>query len=220
MKQRFTYLSNHATKRLVERTNLSVKFIKDSIDFGFAVDSGTEPIFNKKHWLIYDQKGNEFFFAIQDLFTGMIITILTVDYHKNLAWNVEELNFSQAKKNFIKNRFYDETKKEKYKRLMLTDPRKRERSEVFLVQARFLKENGLIATKTLFKLDAIKYNFYLKNIEIDHHLQCTVEKNSRLKGISFPSLFEVIITYQENKYQEKEFLVLDWHQIVTTLQQS
>ena len=56
MRHRFSYFSNHALQRIEQRTLLEPNEIADIIDFGLAIDTGKELIFEKTHWLIYSIK--------------------------------------------------------------------------------------------------------------------------------------------------------------------
>ena len=103
MRHRFSYFSNHALQRIEQRTLLEPNEIADIIDFGLALDTGKEIIFEKTHWLIYSIKDKCHFFIIQDKFTGLVITILPTQYHDNLAWSVDKECFAQAKSNIEQN---------------------------------------------------------------------------------------------------------------------
>ena len=98
----FTNFSKHALLRIKQRTQLSYFDIAEILDNDLAVDVGTVSVFDKKHWLFYSEKNDCCFVAIQNILTGMIITVLPIDYHENLAWKIEEELLEQAAKK-IKN---------------------------------------------------------------------------------------------------------------------
>ena len=145
MKHRFTYFSEHALKRLNERTQLTVDCVADIIDMGLAIDTGTEPVFNRKHWLIYSKLDKSFFVVIQDAYTGFVVTVLPMEYHENLAWKVDEMCFIEAKNNIEGNNIP----------AMLHEFRKRLNSEPpksIQIKIRYVDSRNAAKTKSLFKL--------------------------------------------------------------------
>ena len=94
---RFSYLSAHADLRLQQRTRMTRAEIAHLLDQGICVKLGHQAGFYRQHLLFYSPKDAGCFVAIQDTRMGKIITILPLEYHKNLAWQVSELDCQQAK---------------------------------------------------------------------------------------------------------------------------
>lgn len=92
----FTHFSNHAYKRIKQRSQLSFNEIKVILDGKFYVNRGTEPGFNRDHIVFYSHKDECCFVAIRDNLTGEVVTILPLTYHKNLAWKISDEDISRA----------------------------------------------------------------------------------------------------------------------------
>jgi hypothetical protein len=89
-------LTEHAQLRLAQRLTISENKVRKIIDKGFAVDVGSEPGFNRRHMLFYCKPDAAFFVAVQDSQTGDVITILPLDYHRNLAWEIDDKQLAKA----------------------------------------------------------------------------------------------------------------------------
>ncbi len=192
MKHRFTYFSKHALTRIHQRTQLTADCIADIIDFGMAIDSGTEPVFNKIHWLIYSAIDKCFFVVIQDTHTGLVVTVLPIKYHQNLAWKVNEVCFSEAKCNIecsdiptLRQEFSKKFSHEQPKRIQ--------------VKVRYLDINNTPKTKGLFKLHAADFNYSTENIPINNHFKNCITEQCVLAGVNLLSVFEVLLSYHKNK---------------------
>lgn len=184
---RFTYFSEHAMKRVNERTKLTTNDIADIIDIGLAVDTGTERVFNRKHWLIYSKVDGCFFIAIQDAYTGLVVTVLPIEYHENLAWKVDECFFSKAKSNIELNDI--SSMLQEFKKKLNHEP-----SKVIQVKIRYLDHYGVAKTKNLFKLPAADFNYSSKNVPIDNRFKHSIKQLSELKGVNPLSIFEVLLS--------------------------
>ena len=101
MSVNITHLSKHGLKRLTERTNIREYELINLIDKNRCLNIGVEPVFNKAHWLFYSERDNDYFVAIRDEFTGEVVTILTLEYHKNLAWAVKACEKHHAKRMYV-----------------------------------------------------------------------------------------------------------------------
>lgn len=192
MQHRFSYFSNHALLRIEQRTSLKPNEIADIIDFGLAVDTGTEPIFEKKHWLIYSIKEDCYFFIIQDKFTGLVVTILPTQYHVNLAWPVDNESFDQAKNNIEQNSIYD-------RQLEFSKQFNIEKTQNIKVRVRYLDLNNEAKTKSLFNLPAIEYNFNSDNVPIDHSFKSNINQHLKRTKIKESSVFAVLLSYKKNE---------------------
>jgi len=193
MKHRFTYFSAHAEKRINERTQLSLDRIADLIDMGLAVDVGTELVFNKKHWLIYSEVDESFFVVIQDAYTGLVVTVLPMEYHENIAWKVDTCFFTQAKNNIENNNitamFHDFTKQ-----------LNQEQPKNIHVKIRYLDNGNTVKTKSLFKLPAADFNYSSKNVPIDNRFKNSINQLSEFRGINPLSIFSVLLSYRKETF--------------------
>lgn len=79
-----TSFSRHALKRIDQRCKLTETELTGILDSGLFVDLGIEAGNNRHHLLCFSEIDNEFFVAIQDRFIGRVVTVLPLDYHKNL----------------------------------------------------------------------------------------------------------------------------------------
>lgn len=199
MRHRFTHFSNHALKRINERTCLGANEIADLIDFGFAVDTGREIIFEKTHWLIYSIKDKCYFFIIQDKFTGLVITILPTEYHDNLAWTVEAEKFLQAKCNVIKNNLSE-------KKLEFTKEFNYEVTQKIKVKIRYLDLNNEPKTKNLFNLSASEYKYNVNNVAIDISFKDNINQHLKRTEIELSKVFAVLLSYKKNEPPR----ILEW----------
>ncbi len=190
MQHRFTYFSKHALERIHQRTQLSADNIADIIDFGMAIDSGTELVFNRKHWLIYSEIDKCFFIVIQDSHTGLVVTILPITYHENLAWRVNEVCFTQAKCNIESN---DISKlRQKFSKRIF-----HEKPVNIQVKVRYFDNNNTPKTKNMFKLHAADYNYSTDNIPIDNGFKHCIREQCVLAGVDPLNVFEVLLSYHK-----------------------
>lgn len=93
----FSQLSNHAIKRMKERTQLTEYQLTQILDNDLGVNTGTEFVFKRDHILIYSDIDDDFFVVIQDNITKVVVTILTIEYHQNLSWEIKNKKFNLAK---------------------------------------------------------------------------------------------------------------------------
>ena len=94
---RFAHFSRHALKRIKQRTGVNYFSIADILDGRMAVDIGQEPVFGRRHWLFYSEPDDCCFVAIQDSMSGLVITVLPLEYHANLAWKISLDDCQKAK---------------------------------------------------------------------------------------------------------------------------
>ncbi|UUO25441.1 hypothetical protein FGD67_21145 [Colwellia sp. M166] len=191
MRHRFSYFSNHALQRIKQRTLLEPNEIADIIDFGLAINTGKEIIFEKTHWLIYSIKDECYFFIIQDKFTGLVITLLPTQYHDNLAWSVDNESFAQAKSNIEQNDISE-------KQLEFSKQFNIETTQNIKVKIRYLDLNNEAKTKTLFNLPAIEYNYDSYNVPIDNSFKNNINQHLRTYEIKESSVFAVLLSYKKN----------------------
>jgi hypothetical protein len=196
LSHRFTHFSNHSILRIGQRTKLTSARIADIVDMGLAIDVGVERIFNRKHWLIYSAEDDDFFVAIQDAFTGLVVTVLTIDYHQNLAWKVDEEFFVKAKlaieSNNIDVLLVDFKMKNR-------NPRIKEKCKSILVKVRFLDCSNEAKTKQLFSLPAEDFEHSTDNVALNNELKEKIKSACDLKGVNHTSILDVSFGFSKNR---------------------
>ncbi len=95
---RFTHFSNHATKRLMQRTRLTRLELARVLDHRLFVHIGNEPGLPREHLLFYSTLDENSFVAVRDKLTGAVVTVLPLEYHENLAWSISPTQIAKAKK--------------------------------------------------------------------------------------------------------------------------
>jgi hypothetical protein len=177
---RFAHFSKHALSRIGQRTKLNYFTIADILDYGGAVDVGTEPVFDRKHWLFYSEVDDSCFVAVQDALTGLVITVLPLDYHENLAWKVGEEDIGEAKS--LATTFTPSSAKSS------SAP-----PSIIIVKARYMSSEGYQKTATLTKFKASDYKSDLFKVLNDESFESEVERHCRRKGIDTSKIYEVSI---------------------------
>jgi len=92
------HFSYHAFQRVKGRISMPHYELAKQLDDDLVINIGDEPNTNRVHKLFYSEADYMCFVAVQDCQTGMIITILPIDYHENIAWAVPIEQQQQAKK--------------------------------------------------------------------------------------------------------------------------
>ncbi|MCK9453502.1 MAG: hypothetical protein M0Q90_17555 [Bacteroidales bacterium] len=190
---RFAHFSRHALKRIGQRTTLNYFSIADMLDFGGAVDIGSEIVFDRRHWLFYSEEDNCCFVAIQDAFTGLVITILPLDYHENLAWKIKDEHIEEAKR-----------KSSSHTRADVAKPK--EPPSIIIVKARYISVQGYQKTSTLTKFRSSDYRGDLYNVLNDKSLESEIRHHCKIKGIDHSSVYAITIALGN----DGEPLVIDW----------
>lgn len=88
--------SYHAALRTAQRVSVPEAELARMINDGHMLDIGREPGFNRRHLLFYSQPDQNHFVVVQDYLRGKVVTVLPLDYHKNLAWDVSDAQREQA----------------------------------------------------------------------------------------------------------------------------
>ncbi|MFQ3190902.1 MAG: hypothetical protein ACI936_002038 [Paraglaciecola sp.] len=200
---RFTHFSKHSILRIGQRTKLTPARIADIVDMGLAIDVGVERVFNRKHWLIYSSEDDDFFVAIQDSFTGLVVTVLTIDYHRNLAWKVDKEFFVKAKFAITKDNV--DVLLVDFKRKN-TSPRKTEECKAIFVKVRFLDANNTVKTKQLFTLPAEDVEHPIDHVVINSELKESIKASCELKGVNYSGILEVLFSFKKSI----DTKVVDW----------
>jgi TATA-box binding protein (TBP) (component of TFIID and TFIIIB) len=94
MKTSFTH---HAFSRVLDRLSLSLFELANILNYDLAVDIGTESGTNRIHRLFYSCPDHACFVAIQDSKSGVVVTVLPIDYHENISWSISQDSQIQAK---------------------------------------------------------------------------------------------------------------------------
>lgn len=183
---RFAYFSKHALKRVNQRTKLNQFTIADILDFGLAIDIGSEPVFDRKHWLFYSTLDDCCYVAIQDPLTGLIVTVLPMDYHENLAWKVPTAQLQQAKKLASQNISH------------LINPVEKSTSSVLILKAHYLCEQDYLKTCTLAKINASDHAGDLLNLLNNDSFIAQVESYCQDKCIDPSTVSQLSITRGKN----------------------
>lgn len=191
---RFSHFSKHALNRIGQRTKLNYFTIADILDYGGAVDVGTEPVFDRKHWLFYSDIDASCFVAVQDAVTGLVVTVLPLDYHENLAWKVSEEDLSKAKS-------IATTFKLRDVKSSSVPP------SIIVVKARYMSREGYQKTVTLTKLKASDYKSDLFNVFNDESFESEVNYHCGRKGIDVSTIYEVTIALGN----DGEPISIDWN---------
>lgn len=83
-------LTLHARERLKERTSILEDELCDLLDAKKCVITGMESCTNRIHELFYSKGDDDFFVAVRDTRYNEVITVLPLDYHENLAWEIKD----------------------------------------------------------------------------------------------------------------------------------
>lgn len=79
-------LSRHALQRVGDRLSATPDDVTAILDHDLAVLLGTDS--GRLHRLFYSPADDQCFVAIQDEENGDVVTVLPLDYHSSLAWEV------------------------------------------------------------------------------------------------------------------------------------
>jgi len=180
--QSFAHFSRHAFERIGQRTSLSCEEIAEILDRELVINTGRKPGFNRNHLLFYSHRDRDCFVAIQDGLTGTVVTILPLDYHKNLAWKISEADCEKAKEVFLA-----------APPLVKRGPS--EPPKVFVISGLFLDENGRQKTKVLLKTSCAPYENDLKKFLADDDVFRRIEDLAFAKGIPNERMFSIAVRH-------------------------
>lgn len=179
----FANFSRHAFKRVAQRTSLSCDEIAKILDRGLVVNTGQRPGFDRVHLVFYSPQDNDYFVAIQDVVTGTVITILPLDYHENLAWEISTADCDRAKEIFLS------------AQSAVDEPRVRDTPKVFVIKGYFLDGNGQQKTKLLLKVPSNPYECDLKKLLDDNAIFQAIDEAASVKGIPLERMFAISIRH-------------------------
>jgi hypothetical protein len=190
---RKAHFSRHALARIGERAKLDYFTIADMLDFDGGVYIGSEFVFDRKHYLIYSEPDDCCFVVIQDDLSGLVITVLPLDYHENLAWSVNEELIQEA---VCKASTFVSVKENESKE----DP------TIIIVKVRYRADNGYLMTKNLTKYKAKDYRSDLFKVLKDKAFESDVFYHCKKKGLNANKIHGVILTLGG----DGEPLIIDW----------
>lgn len=82
-----TRFTVHALDRVKERLHLSIDELRIILDEELYVPLGYEERTTKQHRLFYSPPDRQYFVAVQDTFTGEVVTVLPSDY-RDCSWKI------------------------------------------------------------------------------------------------------------------------------------
>ena len=163
------------------------------LDYGGAIDVGKEAVFDRKHWLFYSDSDDCCFVAVQDALTGLVVTVLPLDYHENLAWKVGEEPLLEARQ-----------KASTY--IPINANSLIEPPSIIIVKARYMSDEGYQKTATLTKFRSSDYKDDLFNVLNDKSFESEVNYHCKRKGIDTFKVHEISIALGN----DGEPLSIDW----------
>lgn len=176
--QAFTHFSQHAFVRIAQRSALSCEEIAEILDQKRCISVGKAPGFNREHWLFYSLDDQCCFVAIQDTMSGTVITVLPMDYHKKLAWEVKSTDCAHAKK---------------LAKPYQTAHTEKQTAAIFSIRGHYLDETAAQKTKTLLKVPCDTYQNDLKQLLADEHLFENLAEIAKEKEIQPDRMFSISI---------------------------
>lgn len=93
--------SKHALIRLHQRTSCLTCEVQELLRKNWFVELGTKPGTLKEHILFYSPRDEACFILVRSSIDGLIITVLPIEYHANLAWQVTDSEQEMARKILI-----------------------------------------------------------------------------------------------------------------------
>lgn len=174
--------SEHAVLRIKQRTKMTPTDILNLISNGGALNMGTKPGIPKRHLLFYSPVDDNCFVAIQDESDGTVITVLPVDYHANLAWEVTPELEDDAKSLYAN----------ATTRNLIDSPSPlHEQPHNFVVSCRYYDANLLIKTKRLFSVPLEPYESDVDSLVSCRQFRLQIVTHATAMGI-MPSMLEDI----------------------------
>ena len=186
--------SEHAVLRVRQRTKMTTSDILELISTGRVLNMGCKPGIPKRHILFYSAADDSCFVAIQDEVDGTIITVLPIDYHLNLAWDVTPELEQRAKA------LYDRMPAPKH------DIRDCAPSK-FYVSCRYFDGQLSIKTKRLFSVPLDQYNSDAELLIRENEFKAMVVEHSILKGIMPSLIADIFVRIGPDPYRAPELFV-------------
>lgn len=182
------HFSLHAAKRISERTSLSTDQVGLMLDHGASQLVGRKPGMRRNHILIYSIPDEAFFVAIQDELMGTVVTLLTVEYHTNLAWKLSEHDCQMAKDRAQKFSIHQGREKSE------TPP------TTFIISAAFIENSGERKTKVIKRVKSEGYNDDINRFFESEDLVNNVDEYCLQKSICPSCVFAISVRFGKNGY--------------------
>jgi hypothetical protein len=152
----FTSLTRHAYVRVRQRTSMTCEGVKSLIDQGLCVHTGVTPGTNKEHLAFYSQPDDAVFVAIHDYLRGRVISVLPLDYHRNLAWPITDSDCTKAKALVVD--AVARLQKQEAEGAEAAGKNPSRKAPAFFVISATFKVDGSYGTKRLCKEPAVDYS--------------------------------------------------------------
>ena len=214
---KFTFLSNHATVRLEDRTKMTNTEIRDLMDKKLFVVIASLPGLNKRHCLFYSEKDDSCFVIIQDSLAGTVITILPLNYHAKLAYEVKEKDCEKAKKIYFDYKEKPKGKELKIKKLKIKDNLEPKFGLVtiisestgptpaFKVVLHLIGDEGKMKVKDLVKIHSKEYSHSVNKLIESPELTKIIDQVCADKNINIERVYGITIKHNRtmiHKYIE------------------
>ena len=222
----FSYPSSHAALRIRQRTSMLPQELMYLIDKNVYIDITQEfgPYgIHKRHLLFYSPKDHYYYVAIQNELTGKVITVLHLNYHKQLAWPITEQQCKAARqvyfdyisqlehnaniaqndsKNDQNSHARDANEKPQTNR-KLKEITTFKRTYKVIVSALYICESGKPKRKTLFKLSVDYYiNDFEKSIKqllcSDAEITSRIDHHIRRKRLFHETIYSIVFENKKN----------------------
>ncbi len=179
--QAFTHFSRHAFERIAQRTKLRCEEIAHILDRKLALNTGRKPGFNRNHLLFYSVPDDDYYVAIQDALTGTVVTVLPLDYHANLAWDISPEDCTRAKGLCINVPPED------------SQTQSISQATVFVISAHFIDGEGNQKTKVVQKISSASYKNDVRHLLSDKAVFSKLDVFATEKGIDTSRVFGITI---------------------------
>lgn len=183
-----SYFSKHAFDRLKQRTALTCNDVISILDLNLMVNLGGIPGFNRRHLLIYSVFDDDFFIVIQDYLTGIIVTILPIEYHENIAWNISMKDKDKAKEILIRSEFGSKKIDQFFQKQKLPVPAKN-----FVINAYFVDKFGMQKSQFILKVKSNNYHNEARHLISDSRIMSEIQDIIKKKLANFDSAFAISI---------------------------
>jgi hypothetical protein len=186
--------SEHAVLRVRQRTKMTTGDILELISAGRVLNMGCKPGIPKRHILFYSAADDNCFVAIQDELDGTIITVLPIDYHLNLAWDVTPELEQMARA------LYENVPAPKH------DIRDCAPSK-FYVSCRYYDDQLTIKTKRLFSVPLDQYDRDAELLIRGKEFKAMVVEHSISKGVMTSLIADVFVRIGSDPYRAPELFI-------------
>jgi len=190
----YTY---HGAKRIVQRIALEPKGLSAILDNSLWVHVGEEENTDREHCLFFSPYDDLCFVAIRDKKTHHIITVLPLDYHKNIAWEITEDQVLEARK--FRQGIYkiiDQTFTRHSDRQKAANHKDNENTgnvATIKLTASCLREDGSLKTVSLGSLPPEDFGYEIEKAARNPLLKHHVSKKIGDKGYEFEDIYSIFM---------------------------